>query len=84
MDKCVKCVDREITSNNIFQIEEIPDAVVSVPHLQNFTLANGSQIAGIATIRVCLSCRKNELRPTKVQPVQAVLLNPKGGNGAGS
>ena len=79
MDKCARCVDNAINKNEPFDIDDIPVAVMGIPHFQMFGTVQG-QVGGICTIRVCLNCRKKELNPSKVQAVQGVLLQPPGKN----
>lgn len=77
IDKCVKCADEKIVSGETFGLDDIPDAVITIPYFQVFTTPQGS-VGGVCSIRVCLAHRKKELRPPKIQPVQGVLLNPNG------
>lgn len=79
MDKCVKCLDGKISAGQAFDIDDVSEAIVTIPHFQLWTLPNGSQAGGVASIRVCLNCRKRELKPgPTIQPVQGALLRPNG------
>lgn len=78
-DKCVKCLDEKISAGAAFDIDDIPEGIVTIPHFQVWTMANGQSAGGVASIRVCLNHRKKELKPgPTIQPVQGVLLKPNG------
>lgn len=78
-DKCVKCLDEAISDGVAFDIDDIPEGIVTIPHFQLWTMSNGTQAGGVASIRVCLNHRKKELKPAPtIQPVQGVLLKPNG------
>jgi len=63
--KCIICTDNELANpanGRQPDLDAIPDAVVRAPVLQAFN-QGGQQVVAPVMLDVCLTCRKNQLKP---------------------